>query len=101
MPKPQDDWDDDRPVRPRQRPPQVAQPERATTPPRPRPEGDPWGLYILFAIAKFGLIGIGCLLCLVALKAENVIQTAAWAGVACFVGILARMAQAEEHHRVR
>jgi hypothetical protein len=51
---------------------------------------------VLWAIPKWGALGVGCVLALVALG-QNAIQAAALSGLACFLGIASRIFQAEQH----
>lgn len=103
-----DDEEEDRPVRPRRGvpPPRDDDDREDDSPARPR-RGDRWsGRYphsdrgssaqALWGIPKWGALGVGCVLALVALGA-NAIQAAALSGLACFLGIAARIFQAEEH----
>ena len=50
----------------------------------------------LFTVAKVCLLGLGGIIALAAFIADTVIQTAALSGLACYVGIMARIVQAEE-----
>ena len=51
----------------------------------------------LWSIVKWVLLAVGFLLAVVALFVGNAIQLAALAGLACFLGIASRIAQAEQH----
>ena len=53
--------------------------------------GDVWN------IVKIVLTVVGAATAVGAFFASNILQTVALAGLACFVGILARLAQAEQH----
>jgi hypothetical protein len=68
---------------------------------RNRPEDEPGRPAIdagtLFAFLKWGAFGVGCLLIAAALS-QAAPWAAAFAGMACFAGIAARLAQAEELH---
>lgn len=55
----------------------------------------------LWNIVKWVLILIGSAIAIGGVLAGNVLQTAALVGLACFVGILSRLAQAEQHRYPR
>ena len=66
-------------------------PSRPTQPPgRPPHAGD------MFGVAKWLLLGLGATLACAAL-AVSAVQAGAIAGLACFLGIAARVMQAEQH----
>ena len=48
--------------------------------------------------AKWAFLGIGVLLFLVAFNAGGYPEQAATAGMACFMGIISRICQAEQHN---
>lgn len=63
---------------------------------QPQPPGRPPHAGDMYGVAKWLLLGLGATLACAAL-AVSAVQAGAIAGLACFLGIAARVAQAEQH----
>src|ERR1700722_16926520 len=52
---------------------------------------------IFLTVMKFIAAGVGFIFALIALNDNSAVRVGAYAGLACFCGIVARLIQAEEH----